>query len=132
MKFVTKTYGTPKSILKFADHFVAIDVMVSDEGITADENGRKIVPAGTIVGGKAAPTLKDPAQEVVEKNTTGVATGEAGSAVDAEGVLLNDVDVTYGLAGGAMLIHGYVDATKIPDVPVAEAIVALKQISFIN
>ena len=32
----------------------------------------------------------------------------------AEGVLLNDVDVTYGDKEGAMLLHGFVATDKLP------------------
>jgi len=50
-KFVVNDYGNKKEILKFPDHYVAVAVTVDDKGVVA-ENGKKIVPAGTIVGGK--------------------------------------------------------------------------------
>lgn len=48
---------------------------------------------------------------VAETALTG---GAAASAIGAEGVLLNDVDVTYGPAGGAMIIHGFIAVDKMP------------------
>lgn len=63
---------------------------------------------------------------------TALAGGTDGSAKDAEGVLMNDVDVTDGAASGAMIIHGYIDKNKLPEAPVAEAVTALKMIQFIN
>lgn len=63
---------------------------------------------------------------------TVLAGGTDGSALSAEGVLLNDVDVTYGPASGAMVIHGYIDSNKLPEAPVAEAKAALKAIFFID
>lgn len=218
-KFVETEYGSTKEILKFPDHYVALAVMVDDDGIQADDNGKKIVPKGTIVGGKSSPVLANLDEPVVEKHadpavkaklTTGedndvnneivwkavtaghignlitvtlvdpgkaneslsvsvtgfdivvsLATGAdkkitstpativaavngdnsakllvlaAGTGTDpveavgkthlsggadpqttgAEGVLLNDVDVTYGDKEGAMLIHGFVAIDKMP------------------
>jgi hypothetical protein len=50
----------------------------------------------------------------------------------AEGILFSDVDVTYGPAPGALLIHGFVDLTKLPVQPAAAAITAMKQITFLK
>lgn len=237
MKFTQTNYLGTKQILKFPDHYVAMTVTVDDAGVIADEDGNKIVPAGTIVGGngvlldssktvsdvnlgivaasftttfaaknsnllftaKAEGTpgnaikvvLIDPAaadqtlaiavtdktitvnlatddskaiittaNDVISaimddavarklidvkpaKGNTGtgiigalVATslsgGMAGAGGSAEGVLMNDTDVTYGSALSAMIIHGYIDVTKIPVPPSAADIVALKQITFLG
>ena len=213
-KFVVTEYGNKLEILKFPDHYVAIPVTVDATGVSL-VNGKKIVPAGTIVGGTDASILDDPEELAVKGYTAGtkasvatgtgqdykitwtarrvgaagnsisititgsadaslgvavsgkdititlekdssikstvdeviaavaahpvagklvVGVGEAGKgdtimaaaskaslangadSVPAiiDGVLLNDVDVTYGDAPGAMLIHGFVDATKLP------------------
>ena len=242
-KFVQTDYLNKKEILKFPDHYVALAVMVSDEGVSANADGKKIVPAGTIVGGKDAPVLENLDQPVVDKNTppakatknfavaqgsggeninltltavepgaagnsisltmsstspatgdkvevavsdtdivvkpvvdsgtvtstigdvvnainadadakalvvasadegvldevitknvakTTLAGGSDGTATDAEGILLNDVDVTYGPAPGAMLIHGFVAVDKLPEVPAFGAAAALPMIAFIK
>lgn len=123
-KFVSTTYSSPKDILKF-DHYVAIGVTVSDTGVTANSDDKKIVPAGTVVGGIGGFTLSDDTKSVEAKATQGGATGTAGAGVDAEGVLLTDVDVTYGPASGSMVIHGFIDLNKIA-APVADAKTALK------
>ncbi|UZQ49852.1 hypothetical protein [Clostridium kluyveri] len=122
-KFVTTTYGNKREILKFPDHYVTLGVMVDDTGITANADSKKIVSAGTIVGGGV---LTDNTKKVSKKNTQGGASGSEGAAVDAEGVLLNDVDVTYGPASGAMIVHGFIALDKLPEAPVAEAQTALK------
>lgn len=122
-KFVTTTYGNKKEILKFPDHYVALGVTVDDTGIVANTDGKKIVSAGTIVGGGA---LADNTKKVSAKNTQGGTTGTIGAAIDAEGVLLNDVDVTYGPASGAMIVHGFIALDKLPEVPADEAVTALK------
>ena len=111
MKMVITEYGTAKTILKFADHVVSMSVMVDDTGIVAGSDGKKIVPAGTVIGGGF---ITDKAQLAVKKNDA-----------DAEAVLLNDVDVTYGAAPGAGVLHGFVDLTKLPEPPDAAAVTAL-------
>lgn len=117
-KFVVTQYGTPKQILKFPDHYVALAVTVDDTGVTPGPDGKKIVPAGTIIGGGF---LTDDTKKAVKSNDT-----------NAEGVLFNDVDVTYGPAPGAAIIHGFIAVDKLPEAPAPEAITALNQIKFIK
>lgn len=216
-KFMETEFVSTKEILKFPDHYVALAVMVDDSDVEADENGKKIVKKGTIVGGNsksaidnldekvgekyvalvknyviagnegannalrvevvdpdeaaASLTIVDPgtnsaelsvtvsgkdvtvnlatsaegvevstAKQVADainasatakvivkasyygvgdgvvaaKTKTTLANGGASSATGAEGVLMNDVDVTYGDKEGAMIIHGFVAADKLP------------------
>lgn len=120
MKFVQTDYNNRVEILKFPDHYVNIAVTVSDTGVAADANGKKVLPAGTIVGGGV---LADPTVEVTAQNTVGG---------NAEGVLFNDVDVTHGPAPAAMLIHGFVAIDKLPEAPHEDAVAALKQVAFIK
>lgn len=119
-KFVSTDYGNSlKSIVKFPDHYVNVDVTVSATGVTADADGKKIVPAGTILGTSGAnPILSDRTQTAKDVNN-------ADDGAKAEGVLFTDVDVTYGDAPGAMLIHGFVDLNKIPAAPDATVVTAL-------
>lgn len=117
-KFVVTQYSTPKQILKFPDHYVALAVTVDDTGVVAGPDGRKIVPAGTILGGGF---LTDETKKAVAANDA-----------TSQGVLFNDTDVTYGPAPGAAIIHGFIDLDKLPTAPAADAITALKQITFIK
>lgn len=121
-KFVSKSYGNHKEILKFPDHYVALAVTISDEGVKVNEDGKKIVPAGTILGGKDGSILAKEDTVAVAKNT----------AIGAEGVLFRDVDVTYGNASGAMIIHGFIDLDKLPEAPAEGVQGTLKQIHFIK
>jgi hypothetical protein len=135
MKYNSTTYTNKNEILKFSDHFVAIPVMVDDAGITANADGKKIVKAGTIIGGTGGVNsiFNNVATIATEHNTQAGATGSAGAGTDAEGVLLNDVDVTNGDAPGSMLIHGFVDLNKITTAPVADALAVLKtRITFLK
>lgn len=64
-KFVETIYTNSKEILKFPDHYVNAAVTVDDTGVTANADGKKIVPAGTIVGGGF---LTDTTKKAVKTN----------------------------------------------------------------
>ncbi len=117
-KFIETTFTNKKEILKFPDHYVNVAITVSDKGVNPNAQGKKIVPAGTILGGGF---LTDETVKAVKTNGAG-----------AEGVLFNDIDVTYGPASGAALIHGFIALNKLPEQPTTEAIRALKQITFLK
>jgi hypothetical protein len=51
---------------------------------------------------------------VAAKTKTSLANGADYSATGAEGVLMNDVDVTYGPRESAMIIHGFIAIDKLP------------------
>lgn len=76
---------------------------VSDEGVAADEKGRKVVPAGTIL----------PANDAT-----------------AQGILFNAVEVTHGPQPGALIVKGYILKERLPVAPTPEAEEALKAIGF--
>lgn len=118
MKYVETSYGNRKNILAFTDHYVAVPVMIDSEdaGIVTSD-GKKILPAGTIIGGGFLSSLT--AKATTQNDT------------DAEGILLYDVDVTYGDAPGAAVIHGFVSKAKLPTAPDAAAITALRGITFL-
>lgn len=123
MKFTKTSYGSSKEILA-TSRFEALGVTVSDTGIAAGADGKKIVPAGTIIGGIGQSALSNDKVSVEEKNTGSILTGASNAAVDAEGVLLHDVDVTHGPSVGTMVIRGEIDLGKI-EAPAEEAIEAL-------
>lgn len=74
---------------------------VSASGISAGEDGRKIIKAGTPVGASADFLL---ARDTVLS---------ASSSATAQGLLLKDVDVTNGNASADILVQGVVDNLKI-------------------
>lgn len=121
-KFVETEYMSTKEILKFPDHYVAIPVMVDDAGVTPDESGKKIVKKGTIVGGKTGSVFDSLDVPVVDKVAVN---GDTVTADGAEGVLMYDVDVTYGPKDGAMIVHGFIKIDALPyddPVKVVEAV----------
>lgn len=104
MKFTKTEVCTSKEILA-NDHYVAIPFMVSAADVKANEYGKKIVPAGTIL----------PANDAT-----------------AKGVLLHDVDVTDGDRSDTIVVHGFIKTPKLPEAPADEAIPVLKLISFMD
>lgn len=105
------------------DNLFEISVQVANTGVTADSEGRKIIPAGTPVGGTTS---------VLEtRNTVLTVTNAAASGANAQGVLRHDVDVTAGNANATMIVRGEVDSSKCPTI-VAEAKEALTHIIFVN
>lgn len=109
MKMKQTEYGAPtKQILAIPDHYVALGFKHAKAdavtpGLATLIDGRYVVKAGTIY----------PANDAT-----------------AIGVVLNDYDVTDGDAMMAVVIHGFIKVAALPAVPSANAIGALKQITF--
>lgn len=111
MKIKETVYNEPtKQILAIPDHYVALAQMhlqasSEEAGLAVLENGRYIVKAGTIYPSNDA---------------------------DAEGVILNDYDVTDGDAHMAVVYHGFVKQEALPEEPTALAVTALPMIKFVQ
>ena len=93
---------TSNQILFCTEPQVSVGIVVSDSGVTANSEGRKIVKAGTPLTGS------------LEARTTAfTAAVTASGASNAVGVLLHDVDVTDGAGNGALLIFGFVNTARL-------------------
>ena len=101
-KIRVTNYSNTKEILKY-DHYVAKTVLLKQANAETVD-GKKIVKAGTILPANGA---------------------------TAKGVVLYDVDVTNGDEVGSLVIHGFIDKSKLPAQPAAEAETALAMIQFI-
>lgn len=118
----TKSYGNRKTILVDEMNSSALPCLISNAGVTADSDGKKIVKAGTPVYGS-----------LMTRNTAMTVTG----AENAKpcGVILHDVDVTKGTANSQVLYFGFIDVTKL-DTDVATKIKAaeanLKMIQLVS
>lgn len=114
MKVIQTEYGTSIDILFNLDPYSARPIMVDDEGVAANDDGKKIVKAGSLLN-------KD---------------GEIANDATVRYVLLKDIDVTYGPAAGAGVYRGTLDETKIEantGVEIAtEAKAALKGVIFMK
>lgn len=118
----TTSYGTEKTILIAPELAFTIPVQVTNTGITADADGKKIIKAGTPIGGST---------NVLENRNTVLVVANGSTA---QGVILHDVDVTAGQENATMVVAGYVDLNKIATAnqPVADAKAALTKITFMK
>ena len=98
----SQTFVNVNQILFNTDPQVSVGVLVSNSGISAGADGRKIVKAGTPLAGSL---------EARGTAFTKAATTEGVS--NAVGILLHDVDVTAGAENGTLLIFGFVDLNKV-------------------
>ena len=99
-KIKSQSYGNRKEILIAPELAFTIGCIVSGAGINA-VNGRKILKAGTPVGGADVLTNR---QAVISKNT------------DAPvGIILHDVDVTDGDENATLVVKGQVDLFKLDE-----------------
>lgn len=115
---ITKVTGlATKQILEIPDRAVSFSAIIGNTGVVAGSDSKKVIPAGTPIGGSTS--ILDNAQAVMTVTNT----AELGST--SQGVLLYDVDVTAGNANGTICVEGYVNVTKSGVTPVAEAKTAL-------
>lgn len=110
-------------VLLNPDNAFEIGVQVGDTGVIANEEGRKIIKAGTPVGGTVS-ALK-------VRNTVLTIANSSSAGANAQGVLRHDVDVTNGVANATLIVRGEVDSSKCP-VIATEAENALVHIIFVN
>lgn len=118
----SKTYSNEKQILIAPELAFTIGCLVGNTGVNADANGRKIIKAGTPVGGSTS---------VLTNRQTVLTKG----AENAQGVVLHDVDVTDGDGRATLVVSGYVDLYKVDsDVAsiITSATATLSRIVFLN
>lgn len=117
-------YDAPElDVLLNPDNAFQIGVQVGNTGVSADANGRKIIKAGTPVGGATS--------VLVTRNTVLTVTNTSTNGANAQGVLRHDVDVTNGNANATLIVRGEVDLSKCPTIE-ATAKTALTHIIFVN
>ena len=109
MKMEQIVYGGPaKQILAIPDHYVALGfkhakATAGTPGLAVLEDGKYMIKAGTVY----------PANDAT-----------------AIGVVLNDYDVTQSDAMLAVVIHGFIKTAALPALPSANALAAMKQLTF--
>ena len=107
MAIMKETYGADKNILIAPELAFTIGCVVGNAGVVVNEEGKKIIKAGTPVGNATS----------VLKNRQTVLTTEG----NAQGVVLHDIDVTAGNANATLVVSGYVDLLKL-DADVVEKV----------
>lgn len=93
------SYANEKQILIAPELAFTIGCQVTNTGLTANDEGKKILKAGTPVGGGDVLTTRN---TVLSQNAT-----------DPVGVILNDVDVTGGQMNATLVVSGAVDILKL-------------------
>lgn len=118
------TYNAPSlDVLLNPDNAFEIGVVVANTGVTADSNGRKIIKAGTPVGGTV--------NVLQTRNTILTVTNTSETGGKSQGVLRYDVDVTNGNENATLIVRGEIDSSKCPALE-NSAINALTHIIFVN
>ena len=102
------TYTVDKQILIAPELAFTIGVVVGNTGLSADSEGKKIIKAGTALGGATSPFAT---RNTELKAVASPSDAEGGTP--AYGIALHDVDVTAGATSVAMLVDGYVDTDKL-------------------
>ena len=118
-----ETYNVSKDILLAPHLAFTISAIVGSTGVTNNAEGRKVIPAGTPVGGATS--------VLATRSTVLQVTNTSQNGANAQGVLLHDVDVTNGNANAQVVIRGVVDSSKCPTID-ATAKTALTLITFVN
>lgn len=108
----TESAVAPSQILYNVQNQMSVSIIV-DDAAYVEENGRKLVKAGTPLNGD----LTDRSDAFVKA---------ADTTNPAVGILLHDVDVTNGNANGSLLIWGFVNLDRI-DATTAALITATRQ-----
>lgn len=102
----TQGLGT-KSILAFTGvPFWSVGIILNDEGVAVDENGKKIIKAGTPIGGT---------ENALRSEQAVLSVISEEDVDDVQGVVLHDVDVTRGDNNGTMLINAYVNEFRMDE-----------------
>lgn len=117
-----ETYGVEKHILIANNSYmVTLPAQVTNTGVDADSNGRKILRAGTPVTGN------------IEKRDTAFTKTNGNTA---KAILLHDVDVTDGASNATIVLAGVVDLLKIDSTTVelitSDVKTALPRIIFVE
>jgi hypothetical protein len=104
MGLVNKTeYGIRKDIvIGVESYYIALPAQVTNTGITADSDGRKILRAGTPVSG-----------DITKRDTAFVKASTTSGASNATAIVLHDVDVTDGANNATIVLAACIDTLKL-------------------
>lgn len=126
MAIVSTEYAVQKNILIADDSFkVTLGAKVTNTGLTADSNGKKILKAGTPLYG-----------DITARGTAFVKETTTSNVSNATAVILHDVDVTDGAKNATIVLAGAVDLLKLESAVqtmiTADVKAALKNIIFVK
>ena len=122
-QMITKTDLKSKKNVLLAPHLAfEIGVQVSNTGVST-VNGKKIIPAGTPIGGTTS--------VLTRRDTVLSVTNTSSNGANAQGILRDDLDVTNGNANGTMIVSGVIDESKCPTIDTTVK-TTLSHIIFVN
>lgn len=103
-KIVKETFGAPEKHILIANnsYMVTLGAQVTNTGVSADADGRKILRAGTPVAG-----------DITKRGTAFVKATTTEGVSNATAVLLHDVDVTAGAENATIILAGCIDLLKL-------------------
>lgn len=104
MAIVKETYGFNEKHILIANnsYLVTLPARVTNTGITADSEGKKILKAGTPVSG-----------DITKRDTAFVKATTAEGSSNATAIVLHDVDVTAGAENATIVLAGCIDTLKL-------------------
>lgn len=104
MAVVKETYGFNEKHILIANnsYLVTLPARVTNTGITADSEGKKILKAGTPVYG-----------DITKRDTAFVKATTTGGVSNATAIVLHDVDVTAGAENATIVLAGCIDTLKL-------------------
>ena len=126
-KIVKETYGAPEKHILIANnsYMVTLGAQVTNTGVVADADGKKILKAGTPLAG-----------DITKRGTAFVKATTTEGASNATAVLMHDVDVTAGAENGTIILAGCVDLLKLDTATKAlvtsDVVSALPRIIFVE
>lgn len=127
MALVNKeTYGIRKDIvIGVESYYIALPAQVTNTGISADSDGKKILRAGTPVSG-----------DITKRDTAFVKASTSSGTSNATAIVLHDVDVTDGANNATIVLAGCIDTLKLDTATkalvTAEVKAALPRIIFVE
>ena len=104
----TNSYNTEPEILATEKNLVSFTGTISDSGVSANSEGIKIVPKGSLLDKNG--TIKNDGTVIA--------------------ILADDVDVTNGPQPGSFIVEGYILKDRLPVAPQDLAVKALTKITF--
>lgn len=99
-------YNFEKTVLDMHSFYYTLPCQVTNTGLTADSNGKKIIKAGTPVGGDINALLN-------RDTAVLIATNDATNGPKTQGVVIHDVDVTAGQTTATVAFAGVIDMAKM-------------------
>ena len=99
-------YNFEKTVLDMHSFYYTLPCQVTNTGLTADSDGRKVIKAGTPVGGDTNALLN-------RDTAVLIATNDATNGPKTQGVVIHDVDVTAGQTTATVAFAGVIDMAKM-------------------